>query len=117
MKFSHSSLAHKSTAMRLNALLPAQISDTSFDNPTKALCTQTYLPVKPDDDDGPETCATYEQILFDDNSFTHSGHFYSAPSSPLPLRGAPDYSTDTVSEFHAETHRQLQVKNLPKVPR
>ena len=22
----------------------------------------------------------------------HSGHFYSAPSSPLPLRGAPDYS-------------------------
>src|SRR6218665_2870702 len=44
------------------------------------------------------------------------GHFYSAPSSPLPLRGAPDYSTDTVSEFHAEAHRQLQVKDLPKVP-
>jgi len=42
----------------------------------------------------------------------HSGHFhfYSAPSSPLPLRGAPDYSTDT------EAHRQLQVKDLPKVP-
>ena len=38
------------------------------------------------------------------NSFIHSGHFYSAPSSPLPLRGAPDYSTDTVSEFHAEAH-------------
>ena len=49
-------------------------------------------------------------------SFIHSGHFYSAPSSPLPLRGAPDYSTDTVSEFHAEAHRQLQVKDLPKVP-
>ena len=32
------------------------------------------------------------------------------------LRGAPDYSTDTVSEFHAEAHRQLQVKDLPKVP-
>src|SRR6218665_1266307 len=33
--------------------------------------------------------------------FIHSfGHFYSAPSSPLLLRGAPDYSTDTVSEFH-----------------
>src|SRR6218665_2242173 len=42
--------------------------------------------------------------------FIHSGHFYSAPSSPLSLRGAPDYSTDTVSEFHAEAHRQLQVK-------
>src|SRR6218665_875120 len=50
------------------------------------------------------------------NSFIHSGHFYSAPSSPLLLRGAPDYSTDTVSEFHAEAHRQLQVKDLPKVP-
>src|SRR6218665_1366812 len=37
------------------------------------------------------------------HSFIHSfGHFYSAPSSPLLLRGAPDYSTDTVSEFHAE---------------
>src|SRR6218665_592757 len=50
-------------------------------------------------------------------SFIHSfGHFYSAPSSPLLLRGAPDYNTDTVSEFHAEAHRQLQVKDLPKVP-
>src|SRR6218665_3903684 len=49
-------------------------------------------------------------------SFIHSfGHFYSAPSSPQLLRGAPDYSTDTVSEFHAEAHRQLQVKDLPKV--
>src|SRR6218665_586546 len=48
--------------------------------------------------------------------FIHSfGHFYSAPSSPLLLRGAPDYSTDAVSEFHAEAHRQLQVKDLPKV--
>ena len=50
------------------------------------------------------------------NSFIHSGHFYSAPSSPLLLRGAPDYSTDTVSEFHAKAHKQLQVKDLPKVP-
>ena len=50
------------------------------------------------------------------HSFIHSGHFYSTPSRSLPLRGAPDYSTDTVSEFHAEAHRQLQVKDLPKVP-
>src|SRR6218665_318248 len=50
------------------------------------------------------------------HSFIHSGHFYSARSSPLLLRGTPDYSTDTVSEFHAEAHRQLQVKDLPKVP-
>ena len=46
----------------------------------------------------------------------HSGHFYGTPSSPLLLKGAPDYSTDTVSEFHAEAHRQLQVRDLPKVP-
>src|SRR6218665_520489 len=69
----------------------------------------------------PNFCATLAyvpstvlcRILF---SFIHSGHFYSAPSCPLPLRGAPDYSTDTVSEFHAEAHRQLQVKDLQKVP-
>ena len=41
------------------------------------------------------------------HSFIHSAHFYSAPSSPILLRGAPNYSTDTVSEFHAEAHRQL----------
>ena len=42
-------------------------------------------------------------------SFIHSvRHFYSsAPSSPLLLRGAPDYSKDTVLEFHAKAHRQL----------
>src|SRR6218665_2830633 len=51
------------------------------------------------------------------DSFIHSfGHFYSSPSSPILLRGAPDYSTDTLSEFHAEAHRQLYVKDLPKVP-
>src|SRR6218665_711741 len=49
--------------------------------------------------------------------FIHSfGHFYSAPSRPLLLSGARDYSKDTVSEFHAEAHRQVQVKDLPKVP-
>src|SRR6218665_134785 len=41
------------------------------------------------------------------HSFIHSSHFYSASSSPLLLRGAPDYSMDTVLEFHAEAHRQL----------
>src|SRR6218665_3697882 len=41
------------------------------------------------------------------HSFIHSGHFYSAPSIPLLLRGAPDYSTNTVSEFHPQTHTQL----------
>ena len=32
-----------------------------------------------------------------------------APLSSLPLRGAPDYCTDTESEFHAKTHWQLRV--------
>ena|SRR6218665_1143770 len=42
------------------------------------------------------------------NLFIHSGYFNSASSSPLLGR----QSTDTVSEFH----RQLRVKDLPKVP-
>src|SRR6478672_3593678 len=40
---------------------------------------------------------------------------YRAPSGFL-LRGAPDYSADTESEFHAEAHEQLRVKDLPRVP-
>ena len=40
---------------------------------------------------------------------------YSAPSRFL-LGGAPDYSADTESEFHAEAHEQLRVKDLPRVP-
>src|SRR6188768_3276189 len=38
----------------------------------------------------------------------------STPSRFL-LRGAPDYSADTESEFHAEAHEQLRVKDLPRV--
>jgi len=34
--------------------------------------------------------------------FIRSCHLYSAPSSPLLLRGDPDYSTNTVSESHAQ---------------
>ena len=54
--------------------------------------------------------AAYEQQTLKNeiHSFIRSfGHFYSATSSPLLLRGAPDYSMDTVSEFQAEAHRQL----------
>src|SRR6218665_796095 len=32
-------------------------------------------------------------------SFNHSRYFYSTSSSPLLLRGAPDYGIDTVSEL------------------
>ena len=50
------------------------------------------------------------------HSFIHSDNFYSASSSPLLLRGAPDYRTNTVSEFHAEAHRQTTNKGLAQGP-
>ena len=50
------------------------------------------------------------------HSFIHSGHFYSAPSSPLLLRGDPNYSTDTESEFNAEAHRVTVGKRLAQGP-
>jgi len=45
------------------------------------------------------------------HAFIHSGYFYSASSSSLLLRGASDYSIDTVLEV-----REIRVKDLPKVP-
>src|SRR6218665_2425397 len=44
------------------------------------------------------------------------GHFYSAPSSHLLLRDAPDYSMDTVSEFHAEAPQATAGKGLAQGP-
>src|SRR5678815_108277 len=49
------------------------------------------------------------------HSFIHFRYLYSAPSRFL-LRGAPDYSAYTESEFHAEAHEQLRVQDLPRVP-
>src|SRR5688572_22390899 len=49
------------------------------------------------------------------NSYVCMSTCYSLPSRFL-LRGAPDYSVDTESEFHAEAHEQLRVKDLPRVP-
>ena len=50
------------------------------------------------------------------HSFIHSfRNFYSASSSPLLLRGAPDYSIDTVAVNTPKCYRQLWVKDLPKV--
>src|SRR6218665_2159271 len=51
------------------------------------------------------------------HSFIHSVHICISPSSPQRPGAAPDYSTDPVAEFHAKAPRQLQVKDLPKVPR
>ena len=48
--------------------------------------------------------------------FIHSGHFLSASSSPLLLKGALDYSTDTVSEFHAEAPQAIASEGLAQGP-
>src|SRR6218665_1063702 len=53
------------------------------------------------------------------NEFIHSGYFYIASLSPLLLRGAPDYSIETLilcRSSHAKRYRQLRVKDLSKVP-
>jgi len=46
----------------------------------------------------------------------HSGHSYSASSSPLLLRGTPDTARILCRNFTLKRHRQLWVKDLPKVP-
>jgi len=50
------------------------------------------------------------------NSFIHSGYFYSASSSPLLLRGAPDTARIPCRSFTSKRLMQLRVKDLPKVP-
>ena len=47
--------------------------------------------------------------------FIRSGYFYSAPSSPLLLRDAPDTARILCRSFTPKRHRQLRVKDLPKV--
>src|SRR6218665_658736 len=55
------------------------------------------------------------QRLENNNSFIHSGYFYSASSSPILLRGAPDTARILCRSSTPKRHRQLQVKDLPKV--
>src|SRR6218665_1186750 len=50
------------------------------------------------------------------HSFIHPGYFYSASSSTLLLRGAPDYSIDTVSEIHTEAPHATASEGLALVP-
>src|SRR6218665_322059 len=50
------------------------------------------------------------------HSFIHSGYFYSAFSIPLLRRGAPDKARIPFRSFTPKCHRQLQVKDLSKVP-
>jgi len=49
------------------------------------------------------------------HSFIHSGYLYSASSSPLLLRDAPETAQILCRSFTPKRHRQLQVKDLPKI--
>src|SRR6218665_3068086 len=46
----------------------------------------------------------------------HSGYFYSASSSLLLLRSAPTTARILCQSFTLKSHRQLRMKDLPKVP-
>src|SRR6218665_545896 len=50
------------------------------------------------------------------HSFIHSDHFYSASLGPLLLRSAPGTVRILCRSFTPKRHRQLRVKDLPKVP-
>jgi len=63
---------------------------------------------------GWECSELFAEVSF--HTFIHSRYFYSASSSPLLLRGAPDAAQILCQSFMLKRHRQLQVKNLPKVP-
>ena len=47
--------------------------------------------------------------------FIRSGYFYSASSSPLLLRGAPDTARILYQSFTPKRHRQLLARDLPEV--
>ena len=49
-------------------------------------------------------------------TLTVSDHFYSASSSPHLLRSPPDTARILCRSFAPKRHRQLWVKDLPKVP-
>jgi len=46
----------------------------------------------------------------------YSGYFYSASLSPLLFRGAPNTARILCQSFTPNHHRQLQVKDLLRVP-
>src|SRR6218665_1054110 len=46
----------------------------------------------------------------------HPGYFYSASSGRILLRGAPNTAPILCRNFTPKRHRQLRVKDLPKVP-
>jgi|SRR6218665_13931 len=59
---------------------------------------------------GPSDLSAYRFHLFN-----HSGYIYSASSSSLLLRSAPDTARVLCWSFTPKRHRQLQAKDLPTV--
>ena len=55
-------------------------------------------------------------FVFSQKNLIHSDYFYSDCSTPLLLRGAPDTAWTLCRSFTPKHHRQLGVKDLPKVP-
>jgi len=49
------------------------------------------------------------------HSFIHPGYYYSLSSSPLLLRGTPGTAQILCRSFTPKCHRQLRMKDLPKV--
>jgi len=61
----------------------------------------------------------YPKRCYYSHSFIHSDYFHSASLSPLGLlglfRSAPDSALILYRSFTSKRHRQLRVKDLPKV--
>src|SRR6218665_2968600 len=80
------------------------IPEAEMSNRLIACCIRSYFTCK-------HSAVRVSDCILNENSihsFIHSGHFYSAPSSPLLLRGAPDYSTDTVRRPIGVSRRSAQ---------
>ena len=100
------------TPARLNILLSIKVMNKMHGcRQGKVPSTNDRIRVGPTD----RKCNTC-RLSFDwKDLFIHSDHFYSASSSPLLLRGAPDTARILCRNFAPKRHRQLWVKDLPMV--
>jgi len=59
---------------------------------------------------------TYSEALSAQTKFIHPGYLYSTFSSPLLLRSTHDKARIPSQSFKPKHHRQLRMKDLPKIP-
>ena len=81
-------------------------SPTVYYRPTRAL--QALLTSKSRRHSLTDSCCRFQLFIY-------SGYFYSASSSPLLFRGAPNSARILYRSFTPKRHRQLWVKDLYKV--